>query len=151
MPKNQNHEIRCAHAQIFFLYGAQSIRNATETYNIFFLADLLIGSKYGKLCKFTFLCNKIPVNPQKGFLQSLDRGTNKIKNDFSNSTSQKLSFVLCYRILLPPVPDISVFFGPPYYTYPGLQMGTTQMHTGILNNLFMCLNKKIQLLAVCIW
>ena len=40
------------------------------------------------------LCNKISVNPRKGFLQSLDRGMNKIKktNIFSNPTSLKLSF-----------------------------------------------------------
>ena len=34
-----------------FLYGAQSIRNAAENY-IKKNADLLVGSKYGNLCKF---------------------------------------------------------------------------------------------------
>ena len=42
-PKPKN--TLCACADLF--NGAQSIRNAAETYNIFF-ADFLVGSKYGK-------------------------------------------------------------------------------------------------------
>ena len=75
MPKKQNKKIRCAHAQIF--YGAQSIRNAAETYNIFF-ADFLVGS-------LEMSCNKISENPRK-VAGSRDEENQKT-NIFSNSTS----------------------------------------------------------------
>ena len=106
MTKTQSQKIYCGmHWCRDFFYGAQPIRNAAETYNIFF-ADFLDGSKYGRWCiSQKNLRNKISENPLKGFLQSLDRGMNKIKkkNIFSNSTSLKLSFALCQGILLPPV------------------------------------------------
>ena len=90
MPKNQNQKICCAHAQIF--YGAQSIRNAAETYNIFF-TDFLVGSKYGKFTKKK-LCNKISENPRKGFLQALDWGMNKIKKGIFFRNLHHSSFLL---------------------------------------------------------
>ena len=48
MHTNQNKKIRCAHAQNFCFYGAQSIRNAAETYNIFF-SRIFGCAKYGKM------------------------------------------------------------------------------------------------------
>ena len=74
---------------------------------IFFFADFLVGSKYGKW--------KISENPRKGFLQSLGWGMNKIKKRIYFLTLHHSSFFcLCHGILLPPV------FWPPlciYFTY----------------------------------
>ena len=76
----------CACADFF--YEAQSMRNAVKTYDIFFRG-------FPKSANRFFIIAGWPGGEQ-----------NQKTNNFSNSTSPKLSFALCHGILLPPVPEI---------------------------------------------
>ena len=61
----------------FYLYGAQSISNAAETYNIFF-RGFFGWVKIWKIIQIHKKCCviKFPKIREKVFLQSLDRGMN---------------------------------------------------------------------------
>ena len=88
-------KIRCAHAQIISLLGAD-IRNAAETYNIF-SADFFWGKNMKIHKKFSVL--KFPKIREKVFLQSLDEKKKKKRIYFR--TLHHASF------LLPSVMDFS--------------------------------------------
>ena len=91
--KNQNQKYTlCVCAD--FLWSAGNKECRAETYNIFF-REFFGWVKYGKWCKFNeILCIKISENPRKGFLQSLDRGMNKIKNPIFFRTPHHSTFLL---------------------------------------------------------
>ena len=124
-----------------FFHGAQPKRHAAETYIFFRRWKIMLF-----ICELKFL--KIR---EKVFLQSLDweDEQNLKTNIFSNSTSLKLPFVLCHGILLLPVPEIAVFFGPPYCTYcisdnSGIRGSKRIIVTVSQNLVFLCVFLKFK-------
>ena len=88
--------------QRFFFYGAQSIRNAAETYNVFFSRIFLWVQNMEKWCKFIKKCCLIKfqkIRARVFTIAGLGDEQNQKTNMFSNS-SLMLSFALCHGILL---------------------------------------------------
>ena len=103
-----------------FFYGVQSTRNAAETYNIFF-SRIFGWVKIWKydLNSWEILCIKISENPRKKVFYNRCWWT-KLKNEYIFELyimHITQAFFCPHGILLPPVPEIAVFWATLTYIH----------------------------------
>ena len=85
---------------------------------IFIFADFWLGQNMeNDVYSYDMSSNKISQNPRKVIFTIAGSGDEQVQktNIFFNSTSLKLSFALCHGILLPPGPDMAVFWATLLY------------------------------------